>query len=62
MAAHMVVSVNGKKRLEIDVPANASDTEVEKTVLGMENLKPYLQGKTPKKVIVVKNKLVNIVV
>lgn len=60
--AHMVVSVNGKKRLEIDVPANASDTEVEKAVLGMENLKPYLQGKTPKKIIVVKNKLVNIVI
>ena len=58
----MVISVNGKKRLEIEVSTNATEKEIETMVLGMEKLTPYLQGKTPKKIIIVKNKIINIVV
>ena len=58
----MVISVNGKKRLEIEVSTNATEKEIETMVLGMEKLTPYFQGKTPKKIIIVKNKIINIVV
>ncbi len=61
-SVNMVVSVNGKKRLEIELPVGLSDNEIEAKVFALDNLKNYLQGKTPKKVIIIPNKLINIVV
>lgn len=55
------VQVNGKLRDVIKVPATASPAELEAAALANENVKPYLAGKTIKKVIVVPKKLVNIV-
>ena len=55
------VQVNGKLRDVIKVPVNATMTELEKFALANEKAKPYYEGKTIKKIIVVPKKLVNIV-
>ncbi len=55
------VSFNGKTRFMLEVPAGTSKEEVEKLALGDSNAERWLDGKTPKKVIVVPNKIVNIV-
>ncbi|GHV56820.1 hypothetical protein FACS1894182_04180 [Bacteroidia bacterium] len=56
------VSFNGKARFSLDFPAGTSSEEVEKAVLVNENSRKWMDGKTPKKVIVVPNKIVNVVV
>ena len=56
------VSFNGKSRFNIDFSADASNEEIEKTVLEHENSQKWLEGKTPKKVIIVPKKIVNIVI
>ena len=58
----MPVQVNGKVRAKFDVEADASKDEVEALALEQPNVQAHLEGKTPKKVIVVPNRLVNIVV
>lgn len=55
------VSFNGKMRFTLDLPADMSKEEIEKTVLAHEKSAGYLDGKTPKKVIVVPKRIVNIV-
>ena len=55
------ISFNGKVRFTMELPADMSKENVEKTVLANEQTAKYLDGKTPKKVIVVPNKIVNIV-
>ena len=56
------VSFNGKVRFTLTLPAEMSREEVEKTALSNEQTQKYLEGKTPKKVIVVPGKIVNIVI
>ncbi|MGH7972464.1 MAG: class I tRNA ligase family protein, partial [Limisphaerales bacterium] len=56
------VQVNGKLRDVIKVPASATPAEIEAAAKQAEKVKPFLAGKTIKKVIVVPRKLVNIVV
>jgi len=56
------VSFNGKMRFKVELPNNLSKEEIEKEILGMEKSQQYLEGKTPKKVIVVPGRIVNIVV
>ncbi len=55
------VSFNGKMRFKISLPTNMSKSEIETEVLSHEKSKHYLDGKTPKKVIVVPNRIVNVV-
>jgi leucyl-tRNA synthetase len=55
------VSFNGKARFTLDFPAGASSEEVEKTVLSNALTQKWTEGRTPKKVIVVPNKIVNVV-
>jgi leucyl-tRNA synthetase len=55
------VQVNGKKRAEVTVPRDAADTEVERAVLQLEAVQRALEGKAPKKVIVVRQRIVNVV-
>jgi leucyl-tRNA synthetase len=55
------VQVNGKRRYEVRVPAGAPDAEVEKIALADPALAPYLEGVQLRKVIVVKDRIVNIV-
>ena len=56
------VSFNGKARFNIQVPAGTAKEEVEKIALADPNAERWLDGKTPKKIIVVPNKIVNIVI
>ena len=56
------ISFNGKTRFNLAVPAGTSKEDVEKMALEHENSEKWLEGKTPKKVIVVPNKIVNIVI
>ncbi|MEG1586459.1 MAG: class I tRNA ligase family protein, partial [Bacteroidales bacterium] len=60
-SVNYTVSFNGKARFNLEFAADTSKEEVEKTVLEHENSAKWLEGKTPKKVIVVPNKIVNIV-
>jgi leucyl-tRNA synthetase len=57
----LVVQVNGKVRSKIEVAADISEEELKKTVLSDEKLKPWIQGKSVKRFIVVPKKLANIV-
>jgi len=55
------ISFNGKVRFTIELPADMSKEDVEKTAMANELTAKYLEGKTPKKIIVVSGKIVNIV-
>ena len=56
------ISINGKMRLKIELPASMGKDEVEKTVLANAEVQERLEGAAPKKVIVVPGRIVNIVV
>jgi leucyl-tRNA synthetase len=55
------VSFNGKMRFKLELPLTLTPAEVEKEIMAQENTTKYLEGKAPKKVIVVPGKIVNIV-
>ncbi len=55
------ISFNGKARFTIEFAADASNEEIEKTVMAHSNSAKWMEGKTPKKVIIVPKKIVNIV-
>jgi leucyl-tRNA synthetase len=57
----MAIQINGKVRGHIWAAADANKEDIEKTALGSEEIVPLLQGKTVRKVVVVRN-VVNIVV
>ncbi len=56
------VSFNGKMRFKLELPTSLSKEEVEKEVMAFEKTAQYLDGKSPKKVIVVPKRIVNVVV
>ena len=56
------ISFNGKSRFVLEFPADVSNAEIEKTVLGHPYSQKWLDGKSPRKVIIVPRKIVNIVV
>ena len=56
------VLFNGKPRYNIEVPAGTAQDEVQRIALSDEGAARWLDGKQPKKVIVVPNKIVNVVV
>jgi leucyl-tRNA synthetase len=56
------VSFNGKMRFQLELPANLSVPEIEKEVMSREETQKWLEGKAPKKVIIVPKRIVNIVV
>jgi leucyl-tRNA synthetase len=56
------VSFNGKTRFTITLPAEMKQDEVEVEVMKHEKTTHYLEGKSPKKVIVVPKRIVNIVI
>jgi leucyl-tRNA synthetase len=55
------IQVNGKRRAEIEVPADLDKEEVEKIALAHEAVIRTLDGASPKKVIVVPGRIVNVV-
>ncbi|WP_158825002.1 leucine--tRNA ligase [Mucilaginibacter lacusdianchii] len=56
------ISINGKTKLNLNMALTMEPKEVEAFVLASADVQKYLDGKTPKKVIVVKGRIVNIVV
>ncbi|CEN51811.1 Leucine--tRNA ligase [Capnocytophaga canimorsus] len=56
------VSFNGKVRFKIELPLDLPNEEVEKIILADERTQAQLGGNPPKKIIVVKGKIVNVVV
>jgi leucyl-tRNA synthetase len=56
------VSFNGKMRFKLPLALDMGKDEVEKAVLEHEMAQKYLEGKAPKKVIVVPGRIVNVVV
>jgi len=55
------VQINGKKRADVTVPREAGETEIKAAVLALDAVKRALDGKSPKKVIVVPQRIVNVV-
>ena len=55
------ISFNGKMRFTMELSLDLSKEEIEKAVMAHEKTQEQLQGRTPKKVIVVPGKIVNIV-
>jgi leucyl-tRNA synthetase len=56
------IAINGKTRTGLTIALDATQQQVEEIVLLMIPVKKWLEGKTPKKIIYVKNKMVNLVV
>jgi leucyl-tRNA synthetase len=56
------ISFNGKTRLNIELSASLSVADIEKEVMSREEVQKHLNGATPKKIIIVPKKIVNIVV
>jgi leucyl-tRNA synthetase len=56
------VSINGKMRTTMVISLDATQEEVEKIVLDNDVVQKWIDGKPPKKIIFVKNKMVNVVV
>jgi leucyl-tRNA synthetase len=56
------VQVNGKMRFKFPAPADMPPAEVEKAILASEEAQKWLEGKAPKKMVVVPKRIVNIVV
>jgi leucyl-tRNA synthetase len=55
------VQVNGKKRAEVQVARTATNAEIEAAVLALPEVQRALEGKKPKRVIVVPQRIVNVV-
>ena len=55
------VQINGKKRADVTVPRDATPPQIEAAVLALDAVKKALDGKRPKKVIVVPQRIVNVV-
>ena len=58
----MPVQVNGRKRAEVTVARDADSATVEAAVLALDAVKAALEGRSPKKIVVVPNRIVNVVV
>ena len=56
------VQINGKRRTEITVPKDTDNVEIEKITLLSEIVVKALNGNSPKKVIVVPGRIVNVVI
>ena len=57
----MVVQVNGKVRAKMQVATGLDNEEIQKLALAQPNVQAHTEGKTIAKVIIIKNKIVNIV-
>jgi leucyl-tRNA synthetase len=55
------VQVNGKKRADVTIARDAAQPEVEAAVLALEPVQRALEGRRPKRIIVVPQRIVNVV-
>src|SRR5262249_10501124 len=53
------VQINGKKRADLTIARDADQTSVEQAVLALESVRAALEGRVPKKIIVVPQRIVN---
>jgi leucyl-tRNA synthetase len=56
------VQINGKKRSELTIAIDASQADVETATLELDAVRRALAGQTPKKIVVVPKRIVNVVV
>lgn len=56
------IAVNGKTRTEMGFPLDAENSAIEQEVLSSEVVQKWLEGKQPKKVIIVKGRMINVVI
>jgi leucyl-tRNA synthetase len=56
------VSINGKKRAEINLPLDLTQQQIEETIVQNETVVKWLEGKEPKKIIYVKGRMINVVI
>jgi len=56
------IQINGRKRADVTVAREAGNAEIEAAVLALDAVKKALEGKPPKKVIIVPGRIVNVVV
>jgi leucyl-tRNA synthetase len=56
------IAINGKTRTEMSVSLAATQEEVEKMVTENPTVQKWLEGKPPRKIIYVKNKMINVVI
>jgi leucyl-tRNA synthetase len=56
------VCVNGKKRDLVEISKEMTQSDIEKLVMGMDMVQKWLEGKSPKKIIIVPGRMINIVV
>lgn len=56
------VSFNGKMRFKLELPADMPVNEIEMAVIQNEKSKRYLEGKSPRKIIIVPGKIINVVI
>jgi leucyl-tRNA synthetase len=56
------IAVNGKTRSECQIDLEATQEQVEKIVLADPAIQKWMEGKSPKKIIYVKNKMINVVI
>ena len=57
----IAVQVNGKTRGTIDLPRDCPKDQAEQAALAVQSVQRTLDGKTPRKIIVVPNRIVNVV-
>ena len=55
------VQVNGKKRAELTISIDAPEEEVERAALALEPVQRFLEGRAPRRIVVVPNRIVNVV-
>jgi len=58
----MPVQINGRKRADVTVPRDAPAAAVEAATLALDVVQAALEGRAPKKIVVVPNRIVNVVV
>jgi leucyl-tRNA synthetase len=56
------IAINGKTRTELNIALDATQQQVEEIILADETVRKWLEGRPPKKVIYVKNKMINVVI
>jgi leucyl-tRNA synthetase len=58
----MPVQINGRKRADVTVPRDSAASAVEAATMALDLVQKALEGRTPKKIVVVPNRIVNVVV
>ena len=56
------VSFNGKMRFKLELPVDMAKEEIEKKAVEAEEAQKWIEGKTVRKIIVVPNRIINVVI